>query len=222
MDDCSDEWCWSDSAFNIVSSHSFHTPSGTDLECQYALMTFGIPIKNFPVTTSGLQKFEHTLWCIEEERRQQDFNRRAALQGKPIFAPTSKDVLCGRGKPFQEHTGNIDLAATIEDYNNQYKTTKRGGKADICEEIVDCFQSKGGRFLKRLDTTGEWEEVSNDAAREKVSQGFRNMFKKHMASTEDNDTSRRAQMKASSSCPGASEQEDVSITRMHPAFPRLG
>jgi hypothetical protein len=155
-------------------------------------MTFGIPVKNFPVTTSGQQKFEHTLQCIEERRQLELTTRKAAfaaaLQGEGgtrirIFAPTPNDVLCGRGKPFQEHTGNIDLGGTIEDYNTQYKATKRGSKADICQEIVQRFQSKGARFLKRLDTTGEWEEVSNDEAREKVSQGFRNMFKKHVAST---------------------------------------
>ena len=45
-----------------------------------------------------------------------------------------------------------------------------------------------GRFIKRIDETGEWQVVSNEEAKEKVSQGFRNMFRKHAPSTHDSDS----------------------------------
>ena len=95
--------------------------------------------------------------------------------------PTGRDVLLGRGRPFQDHEGNKALAAIIEEHRPLYEEARStyGKKNIICEDILDIIQTKQrGRFLKQTTLDGnngcyEWELVSYDIARDKVSHGFR-------------------------------------------------
>lgn len=90
-----------------------------------------------------------------------------------IFLPSSKDVLFGRGRPFQEHPGNVRFSLIIDSLQPRYEVARRSEKTVIAEEVVKKMKSRGGRFLRRLD--GCWEEVSDIMAREKVSQAFRSL-----------------------------------------------
>ena len=95
---------------------------------------------------------------------------------RPI--PTSRDVLCGRGRPFQFHEGNLRLAALVDQHRARYieAGSMYGKKNIICEEIVDFVSKSGGRFMKHKnsnDLNEGWEIVSADVARDKVSHSFR-------------------------------------------------
>jgi hypothetical protein len=91
-----------------------------------------------------------------------------------VAVATQKDVLFGRGKPYQVHPGNIRLAELIEERQVEYNRSDRINKTRISWEIVTIItQQEGGRFLKKEDATDSWEQVRYAVAREKVAHGFR-------------------------------------------------
>lgn len=85
--------------------------------------------------------------------------------------------LTGRGKPFQEHEGNIKLSKLIESRQGDYMKANRAGKTSISWEIVRLIQSEGGSFLKKDECSGAWRKENDEIAREKVSHGFRTRSK---------------------------------------------
>ena len=95
-----------------------------------------------------------------------------------VFLPTSKDVLFGRGKPFQQHPGNIRLSLTLDSMRERYNGASRHEKTVLAMDIVKTFQTNGTRFLRRVSNDVDgilWEEVNDSEAREKVSQLFRSI-----------------------------------------------
>jgi hypothetical protein len=95
-----------------------------------------------------------------------------------IDMPGPFDVICGRGRPYQEHHGNKRLHAIVAVHKPRYFISKRHEKKGIAEMIVSSIKNDGtqpGRFLKRTDDDNDvvWEEVSSKNAREKVSHVLR-------------------------------------------------
>lgn len=89
-----------------------------------------------------------------------------------INVPGPNDVLLGRGKLIQEHTGNLRFRHIVENHREMYETARRLEKTLLASKIVEILQQTGGRFVKR-DGTG-WAEVDDETARYKVSHSFRN------------------------------------------------
>ena len=83
------------------------------------------------------------------------------------------ETTTGRGKPFQEHEGNIKLSKLIESRHAEYAKANRAGKTSISWEIVRLIQRDGGSFLKKDECSGAWKKETDEIAREKVSHGFR-------------------------------------------------
>ena len=65
----------------------------------------------------------------------------------------------------------------IKELLPEYVRTDRHGKTEITEKIVQTIRSEGGRFLRSFHEKGakqeRWEEVSFDAARQKVGHTIR-------------------------------------------------
>lgn len=142
---------------------------GSDLECQYQLMTFGISSKLLPVDSDGVVSLvNHREWIrsrIQEEE--------SSMETVPrINVPGSRDVLLGRGKLTQEHTGNLRFRHIVENHREMYENARKLEKTRLASKIVVILQQTGGRFLKR-DGAG-WAEVDDETARFKVSHSFRN------------------------------------------------
>jgi hypothetical protein len=87
--------------------------------------------------------------------------------------PAENDVLCGRGGATNCHEGNVRFRAVIADHQKEYLEAKKRDKAGIARQIVEIIQSRGGRFLRKNDSTGLWETITNQKATEKTSQGLR-------------------------------------------------
>ena len=68
---------------------------------------------------------------------------------KLVAIATNKDVLFGRGKPYQVHPGNVRLAELIEERQMEYNAANRQRKTDISWEIVEAIVNNGGRFMKK-------------------------------------------------------------------------
>lgn len=100
------------------------------------------------------------------------------LPDERINRPKESDVICGRGRPYQEHPGNIRLHEIVAVHRSRYFDSKRSDKKGIAKMIVNSIKHDGtqpGRFLKRTgdDDDEGWEEVSLVDATAKVSHVLR-------------------------------------------------
>lgn len=165
----------------------FRAHFGSDMEVLYSLNTFGLsrnlmPLdEEFNVTTDNVMSFVRRRKEVEGERERKD---KAKSDNETLVKyPQQLDVVLGRGRPFQEFPGNTKLAGLIDDYRVQYMSVDRRNKTKLSHALVQMVKDYGGRFLKRTeDGSGNWIEVSDDTAREKVSHGFRTRRRSHSES----------------------------------------
>lgn len=98
-----------------------------------------------------------------------------------VYRPTKHDVLCGRGKPIQDHIGNLRMRNIIASNAHRYFHARKHKKQQIVEEVVELVKCSGGvqaRFLKRVGRENYWVEVPNSVACDKVSHGLRCFVRK--------------------------------------------
>ena len=111
--------------------------------------------------------------------QQQQVQQKA--NGASHITPNDNDLLLGRGGYTRtQHPGNLRLQCLLDQYQSKYENGNRFDKTIIAEIILEAFKENtgddgpGGRFL-RLDTkTGEWQEVDDRVARQRIGHGFRN------------------------------------------------
>ena len=144
------------------------------MESQYALMSFGIPVKSLQVNSDGdLKRAPHLKWLTLRKRTEQ-MVRDSNGTMKQIVVPSRMDVLFGRGTPLQSHVGNMRLIDLIEeDLEKYFSSSKKAGKAAVVNSLIKTINNEGGRFLKQ-SRDGVWEEVDDSSAFDKVGHGFRN------------------------------------------------
>jgi hypothetical protein len=80
------------------------------------------------------------------------------------------DVLLGRGGASNHHKGNTAYRKYILDMQPKYKLLDRDDKTALSENVVEWVHNRGGRFLKRECKGLPWYVVTNETARQKVSQ----------------------------------------------------
>ena len=160
--------------------------TGGHVECQYALMSFGIPPSVLGVDHEGNIKKEFIMACIKRHSTQDVPSFETQQVGHNSLAvdvASNKDVLLGRGLPYQTHPGNIHLSKLIEERQDEYNDAPKFHKTVITWEIVKRVQEEvGGRFLEKDESLGTWKICSNDAARLKVAYGFRSRVKMQRSS----------------------------------------
>ncbi|KAG7349175.1 hypothetical protein IV203_011772 [Nitzschia inconspicua] len=83
------------------------------------------------------------------------------------------DVLSGRGGGTNAHPGNRYFRDLINMNRRTYLKSRKNNKPAISRAIVQAVRAKGGKFLKKCETTGLWYEIGDDGAREKTSQALR-------------------------------------------------
>ena len=148
---------------------------GTDLEVQYSLLTFGIDCGELPVNPDGSLKREWLKDQIQHQVEQDKERMRKETEESKgyVLFPTNKDVLMGRGRPFQSFTGNLQFARITDKHRDRYQNASEHlDKACIAANIATMVQESGSRFLKRRDGVG-WEIASESVVREKVCQSLR-------------------------------------------------
>jgi hypothetical protein len=145
--------------------------SGSHLECQFSLMTFGIPNSNLPIDEGGKLK-DGVMEEFVRKRISSEATYREAI-GDRIDYPKKLDVLHGRGRPYQEYHGNAFLSTILSARRDEYNMASRFEKTVISYDIVKQIHDRGGRFIQRDEATGGWTVVPEAVAREKVSSGFR-------------------------------------------------
>lgn len=139
------------------------------MENQYALLSFGIPDISALFDARGEYKTEALLQYIEKRKEKESH-----IIHTNIYCPVDNDVLLGRGKPFQEWPGNVQLSAIIDMHTKRHDEADRALKTAISRDVVQIIKDLNGRFLQLDKATQDWEEVSDAVAREKIGSGFRN------------------------------------------------
>ena len=116
-------------------------------------------------------------------------SKAVARAGAVRIVATDKDVLLGRGIPYQNHPGNVRLSKIIEQRLDEFNNAStKFHKTIITWDVLKTVQEEyGGRFLEK-DGSGDddgnfatmtWKVCSNNAARFKVAYGFRSLNKIH-------------------------------------------
>ncbi|CAJ1937588.1 unnamed protein product [Cylindrotheca closterium] len=163
---------------------------GSDLERQYQLRGYGIPVENFPVDKSGNIRPEvQNAWCQEyllengtfaieqqQEAGQDDDNAadRTPIQG----GIWETDVLLGRGRLVQYHLGNIQFREVLDEEVSRFEKLARNQRRPACVDLTNkLIANNGTRFLKE-NGNDVWVECGFEEVMNKVSQFFRTRRRK--------------------------------------------
>lgn len=146
-------------------------------------MNFGrrmMPHSTLPSHGTGHQKDDNGDHLHEDflppppvEQRQTSDNERSMTPTRgEIVSFGDDDVLCGRGAPNIHHPGNRYFRSLVKARQEEYGQLRRPEKTAVVASILNAIERRGGRFLRQL-SSGEWEEVHNAIAYEKVCQALR-------------------------------------------------
>lgn len=114
------------------------------------------------------------------------------------FTPGDKDVIVGRGKVCYQHSGNKNLIQIVQSVLQTYcaaDATKKS-KSELIKSIMVQIReaaSPTGGFVKFDSEKGQWFEVGDRIAREKVSQTFRDALNDRYKSSTTSKTLKRRQ-----------------------------
>jgi hypothetical protein len=135
-------------------------------------MTFGIPVDWLPVNYEGeLKTNTHAKWVARREVK--DSNMMCSGKHEGIDLPSHNDVTLGRGKPCQDHPGNVRMRDLVDMHLDEYKSSKiLGQKTFLAEKIVASMKQSSCRFLKR-NADGWWLDVPDEEAVVKVLKTFK-------------------------------------------------
>ncbi|KAG7368545.1 hypothetical protein IV203_031288 [Nitzschia inconspicua] len=136
---------------------------GSHEECIYALLTFGIPTKSIPISNSGellVEKHGEFLAMRLKQETQisiADFNGDSISNDRSppvrIVVPKNADVLLGRGRPFQEHPGNMrcnfEVLAAMEEYERVSRKEKTVIARNVIAKIWRTFHQANRRSMGR-------------------------------------------------------------------------
>lgn len=149
---------------------------GTHQEVTYELMTYGIPKEALPVTDDGKIKTKLHLELLEMKLTIEELEASSNFTGQTfVLFPSRKDVLFGKGRRFQNHPGNMNLKHRVDDMLASYESLDKPGKTEFADRIVRTLKAEGVHFLSQ--DNGVWMETTDDIARSKVAQMFRNRRK---------------------------------------------
>jgi hypothetical protein len=114
------------------------TFTGTHTECEYKMMTFGVPTKSIPISYDGTLKVaSHRKWIAKRKAKDNLLKETGCgLDFEGIDVPGPNDIILGRGKPFQDHAGNMRLRMLVDLHWKEYDETKFGQKSVIAQEVV--------------------------------------------------------------------------------------
>eukprot|EP00980_Cylindrotheca_fusiformis_P016378 scaffold4880_cov106-Cylindrotheca_fusiformis.AAC.12 len=156
-----------------ITRTRFH--EGTFEEIEQQLAGFGINGVNLAISCEGDLKVDRhkgmlrSLKCLEAE---------TSFTEEYVIVPTHTDVLLGRGKPIQNHPGNLRVSLIVESLLQEYDgSEKRPAKTQLAAEAVGRMKRAGIRFLTKYNEG--WKVAPDSLARERVISNFRTVRERH-------------------------------------------
>eukprot|EP00980_Cylindrotheca_fusiformis_P021333 scaffold8212_cov93-Cylindrotheca_fusiformis.AAC.13 len=102
----------------------------------------------------------------------------AASDTKVSIVPRESDIIFGRGKRNQDHSGNIRMREFVVEYKHLYSVLKRYEKQALVENLYEMMVQRGARFLRKDEEMDIWVIVDREQAVKKVSHALR--CKRHL------------------------------------------
>eukprot|EP00980_Cylindrotheca_fusiformis_P014697 scaffold4002_cov85-Cylindrotheca_fusiformis.AAC.3 len=161
----------------------FRIHCGSDMECLYKLASFGIPRDSLPLSADRFQLDNRHHWAWYQQRQQLERNQPSTVLSSSVHqavVPGQNDVLFGR---VRNNGGNRALRKMVSALLEEYNASPKKYKTRMAEQVMKEIGNIGGRFLK-LNSAGEWEEVSHVEALEKTAKTFRN-FRRYTLEREE-------------------------------------
>lgn len=141
----------------------FYAAGLHDLEAQYNLMSFGIPIQELPVTHTGIiKKKNHAQWI--KVRKLVDQEREKGTTGNLSFVehPAVHDVLFRRGGNNCQFGNVLFQEAILTELHTYNSLHNHSEKRRIRDRIIHrVTTSHGGRFLEYKKDLGVWCEITD-------------------------------------------------------------
>jgi hypothetical protein len=109
--------------FHALTTLLFYNYQGSHLEYPHALAGFGITREILPLGRDDRLDYQLFLQLMEGRRRLEAES--TARNKRQIDFPLSNDVLLGRGRPYQDFTGNARLSAIIDKHWDAYDQGNR-------------------------------------------------------------------------------------------------
>ena len=108
------------------------------------------------------------------------------------FVPDHRHVICGRGKKVFDHSGNQNFRSMVLDRLADYKKARsKVQKSAVVSSVFDDVTSNGA-FVKQDTLTRRWYIFNEHAAREKISQFFRDcLTNRYQSSKKFNEAKRK-------------------------------
>ncbi|CAB9499441.1 Nitrilase family, member 2 [Seminavis robusta] len=117
----------------------------------------------------------------------------------PEFQPGESDVMVGRGKMCREWSGNTRFRDLVASRLDEYSSaSSKLEKSAIVTSVLFAVRNKSpnGGFIKKDPLTGEWYEVGDFVARERVTQSFRDaLHDKYRSSNSSKKKRRKEELK---------------------------
>jgi hypothetical protein len=112
-------------------------------------------------------------------------------QQHPIITmPTANDVLCGRGKSCNNHSGNIQFISIVKEHVQTYMNlSSRFEKTLLVRNLVHQFRNElGVQFLRKSSSSSSscWYPLNEDESNTKVGHAIRDMIKTNRKKSNNN------------------------------------
>ena len=157
---------------------------GSQTECLYHLSSYGIPKSFLPVDpkTDQVCLKRHLQW-VESRLAKENCGRLLPIITPGVHSitnPNDNDVLVGTGKRYN-NIGNKRLRVQVKEFSKAYHIGSSDERKALVDYIINSIQESGGRFLTEHnvdDWNVFWNEMSRDQIRIKVTQAFRNSYRR--------------------------------------------
>ena len=142
---------------------------GNPIEWQYALQSYGIPIKLIPISNTGTIKLDNWKKWIKfkkyTEQQEMTLSTKTSMKtpmDSIVECPGSNDVVFRMGKSMDYHPGNVKFQNMIESQLQHHSNpfTTRTQKEAIEIEVIQNVKKEGGRFLQWESDKGWWINMS--------------------------------------------------------------
>ncbi|KAL3941169.1 MAG: hypothetical protein SGBAC_004423 [Bacillariaceae sp.] len=187
---------------NLLSNHMetkmlcrFRSHCGQHGDCQYNLMTFGIPKECLPIDVTGQVDLNNHKLLLESVRLQEKLlgtigngqslsemstsvKEKLMIEGKiqseKFLIPGYLDIILGRGQHAKNTPGHLRFKQLLDSQQARYEAAEKSQKTIVADLILKELKAAGCRFLKPR-SEGGWVQVTDEAGREKINHAFRNL-----------------------------------------------
>mmetsp|Transcript_16865 Transcript_16865/g.34691 ORF Transcript_16865/g.34691 Transcript_16865/m.34691 type:complete len:498 (+) Transcript_16865:167-1660(+) len=146
---------------NLLIRMKWHV--GENIELQYRVKGYGIPVELIPLTDTGniktaylkqWMKLRRTIEVIKMTRGSEDSTVSI------IECPGSTDVIFRSGTSMSSHGGNVRFRCMIESKHENPSIASQITQAELAEQLIEEIEASGGRFLE-WNNQGYWTEIDD-------------------------------------------------------------